>query len=248
MVGLDAGDAGEATSASHRASAEIEAVRARLAAQGASPIEGLVATVQPSTPASPASTAKSGPTPQSGAVPGGVSPVATRVMTPMLPRRLRPIAKALAFAADVSRAAVKTSPPPLSIEVVLEISSVGLSVVDAQGSVELLYARVAGARAAVLGRGVGSISDVASAIKEGSFLLRVAHARADLQTPGAAPQPTVFSSGGSSNLPRAARARGRERRASLGRQRRGRGVVGGCRQRAWGRRGMWGASGMLSES
>ena len=127
-----------------RASAEIEAVRARLAAQGASPIEGLVNQgqgVQPSTPASPASTAKSGPTPQSGTVPGGVSPVATRVMTPMLPRRLRPIAKALAFAADVSRAAVKTSPPPLSIEVVLEIPSVGLSVVDAQGSVELLYAR-----------------------------------------------------------------------------------------------------------
>ena len=96
-----------AAAASHRASAEIEAVRARLAAQGASPIEGIVAPVQPSTPASPASTAKSGPTPQSGAVPGGVSPVATRVMTPMLPRRLRPIAKALAFAADVSRAAVK---------------------------------------------------------------------------------------------------------------------------------------------
>ena len=193
-----------AAAASHRASAEIEAVRARLAAQGASPIEGIVAPVQPSTPASPASTAKSGPTPQSGAVPGSVSPVATRVMTPMLPRRLRPIAKALAFAADVSRAAVKTSPPPLSIEVVLEIPSVGLSVVDAQGSVELLYARVAGARAAVLGRGVGSISDVASAIKEGSFSLRVAHARADLQTPGAASQPTVFSSGGSSNLPRGA--------------------------------------------
>ena len=145
-----------AAAASHRASAEIEAVRARLAAQGASPIEGLVNQAQPSTPASPASTAKSGPTPQSGAVPGGVSPVATRVMTPMLPRRLRPIAKALAFAADVSRAAVKTSPPPLSIEVVLEIPSVGLSVVDAQGSVELLYAprcgctsRGAGARGRV---------------------------------------------------------------------------------------------------
>ena len=196
-----------AAAASHRASAEIEAVRARLAAQGASPIEGLVNQgqgVQPSTPASPASTAKSGPTPQSGTVPGGVSPVATRVMTPMLPRRLRPIAKALAFAADVSRAAVKTSPPPLSIEVVLEIPSVGLSVVDAQGSVELLYARVAGARAAVLARGVGSISDVASAIKEGSFSLRVAHVRADLQTPGAASQPSVFSSGGAANLPRGA--------------------------------------------
>ena len=122
----------------------------------------------------------------------------------MLPRRLRPIAKALAFAADVSRAAVKTSPPPLSIEVVLEIPSVGLSVVDAQGSVELLYARVAGARAAVLARGVGSIGDVASAIKEGSFSLRVAHVRADLQTPGAASQPSVFSSGGAANLPRGA--------------------------------------------
>ena len=90
--------------------------------------------------------------------PGSVSPVANRVMTPMLPRRLRPIAKVLAFAADVSRrrsrlaaAAVHRGCP--------EIPSAGLSVVDAQGSVELLYARVAGARAAVLGRGVGSISE-----------------------------------------------------------------------------------------
>ena len=56
----------------------------------------------------------------------------------------------------------------------------------------------------MLARGVGSISDVASAIKEGSFSLRVAHVRADLQTPGAASQPSVFSSGGSSNLPRGA--------------------------------------------
>jgi hypothetical protein len=185
------------------ASAEIEAVRARLGIhQGNSPIEGLLQ-VQPlvSTPgASPVSSAKSGATPRS--IPPGVSPVATRVMTPMLPRRLRPIAKALAFAADVSRAAVKTSPPPLSVEVVLEIPSVGLSVVDAQGGGELVYARVTGARAAVLGRGVGSIQDVASAIKEGSLSLRVAHARADLQTRGASSQPLVFSSGGSTHLPR----------------------------------------------
>ena len=109
----------------------------------------------------------------------------------------------MAFAADVSRAAVKTSPPPLSIEVVLEIPSVGLSVVDnGAGGGELVYARVTGARAAVLGRGVGSMHDVASAIKEGSMSLRVAHARADLQTPGASSQPLVFSSGGSTHLPR----------------------------------------------
>ena len=44
--------------------------------------------------------------------------------------------------------------------------------------------------------------DVASAIKEGSLSLRVAHARADLQTPGASCQPLVFSSGGSTHLPR----------------------------------------------
>ena len=82
--------ANTAAAASHRASAEIEAVRARLGIhQGNSPIEGLLQ-VQPfvSTPgASPVSSAKSGATPRS--IPPGVSPVATRVMTPMLPRRLR---------------------------------------------------------------------------------------------------------------------------------------------------------------
>ena len=82
--------ANTAAAASHRASAEIEAVRARLGIhQGTSPIEGLLQ-VQPfvSTPgASPVSSAKSGATPRS--IPPGVSPVATRVMTPMLPRRLR---------------------------------------------------------------------------------------------------------------------------------------------------------------
>jgi len=91
-----------------------------------------------------------------------VSPVATRIMAPLLPRRLRPIAAALAFAADRASAAVITAStssssaasPPLSIEVVVELPSVGLSLVSGGsgggggggggGSTELLYARMTG--------------------------------------------------------------------------------------------------------
>lgn len=138
-----------------------------------------------------------------------LSPVATRVMAPLLPRRLQPLAQALSFAADRASASVKMvkttpmRPRPTSIEVVIELPSVGLSLVGgAGGGTELLYTRFTGARAGVLALAVigGSGAEVgekwSASLTEATLSLRVSRVRADLQTPGALAQPLVFSAGG----------------------------------------------------
>ena len=143
-----------------------------------------------------------------------------RHVSPLLPRQLRPVAQALLSAADRAGAAVmaRHAPPPLSVELTLDVPSLGVSVMDdtepdanrRSESIgvgrELLYARLAGVRAAALARAaptdperagsLGERGDPFATLREASLSLRVSRARCDLQTPSATGRPTVFSAGG----------------------------------------------------
>ena len=172
--------------AAAKASAEMEAeAAARVVAVGSpfgSPARATLATTPP-----PA-LAKTGK--------HFASPVATRVMAHVLPPRFRPIAKAIAFAADRASAAVMTSAPPFAANLVVDVPSVGVSLVDAGSGAELLYARVSDARTTASARGaVGTPSDPFANLREGSVSVRVSRVRADLQTPASTSNPVVFAAG-----------------------------------------------------
>ena len=124
------------------------------------------------------------------------SPGATRVMAHVLPRRFRPIAEAIAYAADRASAAVMTSAPPFAANLVVDVPSVGVSLVDAGSGAELLYARVSDARTTASARGtVGTFADPFANLREGSVTVRVSRVRADLQTPASTSNPVVFAAG-----------------------------------------------------
>ena len=103
-----------------------------------------------------------------------------RHVSPLLPRQLRPVAQALLSAADRAGAAVmaRHAPPPLSVELTLDVPSLGVSVMDEtepdanrrSESVgvgrELLYARLAGVRAAALARAAPTDPERAGSLGE----------------------------------------------------------------------------------
>ena len=112
------------------------------------------------------------------------------------PPRFRPLAQAIAFAADRASAAVKkaSAAPRAAVRVAASAPSAGVSVVvdeDVHGCPrELAYARVTGLHARVSATG-DSLETLREA--EGSFALSAA--RLDLQTPETTARPTVFSAG-----------------------------------------------------
>jgi len=112
------------------------------------------------------------------------------------PPRFRPLAQAIAFAADRASAAVKkaSAAPRAAVRVAASAPSAGVSVVvdeDVHGCPrELAYARVTGIHARVSATG-DSLETLREA--EGSFALSAA--RLDLQTPETTARPTVFSAG-----------------------------------------------------
>jgi hypothetical protein len=112
------------------------------------------------------------------------------------PVRFRPLARAIVFAADVSRAAVKkkSAPPRLAVRVAASAPSAGVSVVvdeDVHGCPrELVYARVTGLHAQVSAKG-----DSLETLREAEGSLALGAARLDLQTPETTSSPTVFAAG-----------------------------------------------------
>jgi hypothetical protein len=110
--------------------------------------------------------------------------------------RFRPLARAIVFAADVSRAAVKkaSAPPRLAVRVAASAPSAGVSVVvdeDVHGCPrELVYARVTGLHAQVSAKG-----DSLETLREAEGSLALGAARLDLQTPETTSSPTVFAAG-----------------------------------------------------
>jgi len=135
------------------------------------------------------------------------SPMTTRVLQPLLPRRLRPIAVALAFATDkASAAAAKSSAgelssrdaPSFAIDCALELSSVGLSVVSGGGrggARELLYSRATAVRLEASASGHKKRGGKVI-WKDADVGARVGRVRADLQTAGASSYPMILACGG----------------------------------------------------